>query len=394
MTIAVMTPEQYRHRMREYRRGDQTAAAARESIPNISLDPRSFRPDQTVIITGSPIPLGGDPEGGFRSSLQVVEGPVEACKRVPAAASSIGAIDVAGPGAGGSAGGEVPAGVLPEPGQFLYTKTKVVQLQGWEPDGRGAGPKSKPRRFTTNLLGPEAQARPAFVPADKEVWTAPDGTTRVREALGQVEFLSSADQRQWEEAGSPPPFAFDPSEHHVRRDRSGRLVKDFASRSWRGNHAFSDVPKLYKLPTEPEALRLAIEGRAPGTPPASVRSHEGRVTAERLLEILGEPLAGPALYAAAFGALAELPGIGRQDGVADVAGRRGVALTWDRERGFGSEVIFDPRTSTVLAEAEMIFGPPSTAEYGVPPRTAFRETAYLGSGIVDSDHESVAGAGP
>jgi hypothetical protein len=35
----------------------------------------------------------------------------------------------------------------------------------------------------------------------------------------------------------------------------------------------------------------------------------------------------------------------------------------------------------------MIFGPPSTAEDGVPADTVFRETAYLGSGIVDSIHE-------
>jgi hypothetical protein len=74
------------------------------------------------------------------------------------------------------------------------------------------------------------------------------------------------------------------------------------------------------------------------------------------------------------------------------AGRRGEALTWDRERGFGQELIFDPRTATVLAEAEMIFGPPSTDEYGVPPRTVFRETAYLGTRVVDAKPEA-PGAG-
>jgi|GEM_PF-3801398 len=91
-----------------------------------------------------------------------------------------------------------------------------------------------------------------------------------------------------------------------------------------------------------------------------------------------------ALRAAAFNALAELPGIGLRHGVTDVAGRRGDALTWVRDRGFGDELIFDPRTSQVLAQGEMIFGPPSTHEYGVPPGTPFQETALLRSEIVDS----------
>jgi hypothetical protein len=276
----------------------------------------------------------------------------------------------------------------PESGQFLYTKTKVAQLQGWEPDGRGAGTKAKPRHFTANLLGPKANALPALVPTNKEVWTAPDGTTRVREALGRIEFLSPADQRRWEDAGSPPPFAYDPDEHDVGRDGSGRLVKEFPSRDWRGRHAFANVTKLSRLPTEPEALRLAIENRSAGNSPVDpspARSHRGGVTAERLMEILTEPLTGPALRAAAIDALAELPGIGFERGVTDVAGRRGDALTWVRDRGFGRELIFDPDTSEILAEAEMIFGPSATTEYGgVPAGTPYRETAYLHSRIVGS----------
>lgn len=384
MTIGVMTAQQYRERWRAYKHGD--LSTTRESIPNFSIDPRSFRPDQTVIISGSPRPYAGDPEGGYQVQLQVVEGPVDPCKPVPAPAVSIGTIGVPS----GTAGSGTPIPV-PAPGEFLYTKTKVVQLQGWEPDGLGAGSRTKSRHFTANLLGPEGDAMPALVPTTKEVWTAPDGKTRVRETLGRIEFLSSADQERWEDAGSPPPFAYDPAEHAVRRDGSGRLVKEFASRSWRGRNVFSNVPKLAKLPTDPEALRLAIERSPPGSAPAAAQSRRGGATAERLLEILGEPIASPALRAAAFSALAEIPGIGLERGVTDAAGRRGDALTWVRDRGFGRELIFDRRTSKVLAEAEMIFGPPSTGEYGAPAGTAFRETAHLRSGIVDSIGETPAG---
>lgn len=384
MTIGVMSPAQYRERWRAYRRSDPSPDEARELIPNVSFDPGSFRADQTVVISGSATPHDGDPEGGYQARLQVVAGPVEPCEPVPAPANNIAAIELPPDAEDATGESGAPVAAPPAPGQFLYTKAKVVELQGWEPDGPGAGSRAKPRYFTANLLGPEGDALPALVSTTKEVWTAPDGKTRVRETLDRVEFLSDEDQRRWEDAGSPPPFAYDPREHAVQRDDSGHLVKDFASRSWRGRHAFSNVPKLAKLPTEPEALRLAIERLPPGSSPSPAGSRRGGATGERLLEILAEPITSPALRAAAFDAMAEIPGIGLERGVADAAGRRGDALAWVRDRGFGRELIFDPRTSKVLAQAEMIFDPPSTEEYGVPAGTVFRQTAYLRSGIVDS----------
>lgn len=381
LKISIGSTRRWRESAGRVRRGE----ISDREIASFNLDPAAFRPDQSVILFGSPIPFGGDPEGGFRARFQVAEGPVEPCNPLPAPAGSIGSIKIpagAGPG--------TPTAAPPAPGQFLYTKTKEVQLQGWEPDGRGGGFNGRPRHFTANLLGPEADALPALVATIKEVWTAADGRTRVRETLGRVEFLSGEDQRRWEAASSPPPFAYDPGEHDISRDGSGSPVKEFASRSWRGSHVFSNIPKLSRLPAEPEALRLAIEGRggesSPGDPsPAS--SHIGGVSAERLLEILAEPITSPALRTAAFDALTELPGIALKRNVADVAGRRGEAITWVRDRGFGRELIFDPSTAKVLAQAEMIFGPPSTGEYGVPAGTVFRETAYLQSGIVDSRDE-------
>ncbi len=144
------------------------------------------------------------------------------------------------------------------------------------------------------------------------------------------------------------------------------------------------------LPTEPEALRLAVEhrrGSSSPLDPSPANSPRGGATVERLLEILSEPITSPALRAAAFNALAEIPGIGFERDVADAAGRRGDAISWVRESGFGRRFIFDPRTGKILAEAEMIFGPKATSEYGVPAGTPFRETAYLQSGIVDSTHK-------
>jgi hypothetical protein len=383
LTIGVMTPAQGRALRQEFKRGEISRDRYFESLPNFSFDPASFRSGETLVIVGSPEPHGGDPEGGFRAQVEVVEGPVPACVPVPEAAGNVGAIAV---GAGGAEATEAAAAAVPGPGQFLYTKTEVVQVQTWEPDGPGTGPKDHPRHFTSRAPGPDGHT--ALVPTTKQVWTAPDGTTKVRETLGAIEFLTPADQRLWEEAGSPPPFEYDPAEHHIGRDKDGNPTKEYASKSFRGKHAFSLVPKLFALPIEPEALRLAIEGGTPGAAPQSATTRNGRTTVERLLEILAEPETSRELAAAAFGALAEIPGVRRVEGATDAAGRQGEALQIDDESGFGREAIFDPSTSKVLAEAEVVFGPPSTENYGVPAGTPFRETAYLGSGIVDSVGET------
>jgi hypothetical protein len=365
-----------------------------------------------VVLFGTPTPYDGDPEGGSITKLGIAEGPVEPCEPVPALPSGSGGPFGLSAGGGpaytphgekalteatvaaelrrAAAVAEAPEATVeapPAPGQLLFTKTKVAQLEGWLPKGHGKGSRAKPRYFVPIS---DPSARYALVPSVKEVWMRPDGKTHVRETLGRVSFLSAADQRRWTDAGSPPPSEYDPEEHDVSRDGSGRPVKEFASKAFRGRHEFAYMTRLSRLPTEPEALRMAVEhrqGSGVQVQPSPADSQRGGATVERLLEILAEPIAGPELRAAAFNALAEIPGIGFARDVADVAGRRGDAIAWVRERGFGREFILDPHTSRILAQAEMIFGPPSTAEHGVPAGTVFRETAYLQSGLVDSTHE-------
>jgi hypothetical protein len=411
ITIGIGSTQRSRELFGEYRRGEITADELRNSTPNLNLDPKAFLPDQSVVISGTPTPYNGDPEGGSITKMGVAEGPVEPCKPVPAPPSGFGAFGVGeegGPGytprgdkalpqaaiaadlrqaANSAEASDTQVEAPPATGQFLYTKTEVAQLEGWLPKGHGKGSKKHPRYFVPIN---DPSARYALVPVLKEVWTAPDGKTHVRETLGRVNFLSNADQESWEEAGSPPPWAFDPSEHDVNRDSSGRRLKEFAAKTFRGRREFTYMSRLSRLPTEPEALRLAVENRRGGSSPldpSPASSLRGGATVERLLEILSEPIASPALRAAAFGALAEIPGIGLERDVADAAGRHGDAIGWVRESGFGRRFIFDPHTGQVLAEAEMIFGPKATEQYGAPAGTPYRETAYLRSGIVDSTHE-------
>lgn len=418
MTLAIGSTQRWRESFGKHRHGE----ISDDELANLNLDPKAFRPNQSVVLSGAPAPYGGDPEGGSVAYLGVAEGPVEPCEPVPALpnGSAPFGLPPGGPGGGpaytpigdetlrqaaiaatlrrtaaiaeaSDASVEAP----PAPGQFLYTKTKVAQLQGWLPSGPGTGSKAHPRYFAAHIPGNYPKAPAALVPTLKEVWTRPDGKTRVRETMGRVDFYSDTDQERWEKAGSPPPFEYDPSEHSVSRDAAGRPFKEFASRSWRGRRVFSHVSQLSKAPTEPEALRLAIERRGGGdspVDPSPATSLRGGATVERLLEILSEPIASSALRAAVFGALAEMPGIGFERDVADVAGRRGDAISWARERGFGRRYIFDPRTAKILAQAEVIFNAKAAGYSGIPDGSVFRETAYLESAIVDSTHETGARA--
>jgi hypothetical protein len=411
ITIGIGSTKTWRESFGKRMRGEISEKEMRESVANINLDPAAFKPHQSVVLSGTPVPYNGDPEGGSITKMAVAEGPVEPCKLVPALPSGFGAFgstEGGGPAyvphgdkalpqaaiaadlhqaADSAEASDTQVEAPPAAGQFLYAKTMVTQLQGWLPKGHGKGSKAHPRYFVPIN---DPSARYALVPVVKEVWTAPDGTTRVRETVGQVHFLSNANQRRWEDAGSPPPWAFNPSEHQVSRDSSGRLFKEFAAKAFRGRHEFTYMSRLSRLPTEPEALRLAVENRDSGSSPldpSPASSARGGATVERLLEILGEPIASQALRAAAFNALAEIPGIGFERNVADAAGRRGDAIAWVRESGFGRRFIIDPHTGEVLAEAEMIFGPKASREYGAPAGTPYRETAYLRSGIVDSPGE-------
>ena len=409
ITIGIGSTKAWRESFGKHMHGQISDA----ELANINLDPKAFHPNQSVVLSGTPVPYDGDPEGGSITKMGVAEGPVEPCKLVPAPPSgegSFGLSEGGGPdyaphgddalsqaaitadlrrAAVAASASDTQVEVPPGPGQYLYSKTMEVHLEAWDPDGPASGSRTKPRYFTDRQLGAD-NAMPALVPTLKQVWTAADGTTRERETLDRVAFLSGADQRRWEEAGSPPPWAFDPSEHDVSRDSSGRRLKEYASKSFRGRHEFTYMSRLSRLPTEPEALRLKVENRRGGdspVDPSPADSPRGGATVERLLNILSEPLASPALRAAAFNALAEIPDIGFERDVADAAGRRGDAIGWVRESGFGRRYIFDPHTGKLLANTEMIFGGKYAAENDVPPETVFRETAYLQSGIVDPTPE-------
>jgi hypothetical protein len=82
MTISVMGSEQYRELRQAFAQGEISDDEFHGSTGNITLDPASFEPDQTVVISGSRGPYAGDPEGGYEAQLAIAKGPVEPCDPV------------------------------------------------------------------------------------------------------------------------------------------------------------------------------------------------------------------------------------------------------------------------------------------------------------------------
>lgn len=266
---------------------------------------------------------------------------------------------------------------VPGPGEFLFMKTKSMELQEWAPDG-----------YTGSYGGMDPKpegAFGAFVTWEEEVWASQHEASRHRWTMGTPQFLSDAEQSRWEQAGSPPPspFACDRKcfpEARILEASPG--VMDIEGVSGFGFQDFSS------LPLEPMALRLAIEGRQGAGP-----SNAGQVISE-LWDILDKPNTTPPLRSAAFGALAEVPGIELDRDAEDLTGRPGYALSHESSPsssygahlpGLRVEYIFDPETSAILGRRETITDPAKLSWLkDVPPGTVRREVAYLQSGLVDS----------
>lgn len=284
-----------------------------------------------------------------------------------------------------AAGGATP---VPDPGQFLYERTKSRDLQEWIPGVLTAS-------YGGVIPGPNSTWNPeeafnGFVSWQTEEWMSRDEPSRSRWVMEPLRFLSNAEHTRWQKAGSPVPGPFGGKIEsrgfpggHVIEARRGVMDVETVS-----GHGFRDFSML---PREPNALRLAIEHRQKAKPVDT-----GQVIAE-LWEILDKPNGTPALRAAVFGALAELPGIELNRDAKDLVGRSGYALSYEKPNSSNSdyqlpglrvEYIFDPNTSAILGKREVIADPQKLLWRKRPPAgTVMCDLAYLESGIVDSTRQ-------
>jgi hypothetical protein len=293
---------------------------------------------------------------------------------------------------------------IPGPGQFLYRKFKRIELESWIPGGPSPEDDVPGQMMGGTLSRPDAFN--ALMPTTQEWWDAPDGAGRVREVAGTPGFLTDQEQSRWEAAGSPLPAPFDPE-----YQRKYPLAYGDALEARRGV-VDTEHPKLEgfrfpdtsALPTAPEALRLAVESNQISVSgfnlmePSAKRLDTEKTIAE-LFNILveGNPMT-PQLRAAAFNALAELPGIEVDTDATDFLGRQGYAIrSLDPKTGGGMEFIFDPDTSEMLADRSFLGDAHREAGQnpslrGLPSGLTIRETAYLEAGVVDSTDETSAEA--
>jgi hypothetical protein len=290
-----------------------------------------------------------------------------------------------------AASGEGAPALQAGPGQYYFTKTKELEFKGWYPGSYEVpgGRATRPGGFS------------ALVPSESEWWISPEGGDRTRQTIGTPRFLSSAEQSRWEEAGSPLPSTFEPA----RQAELQRLETGSGERFLEMRRGVLDVenpgpdgetnrelvyPDLSGVPTDPEELRLAIQShRVPGVSDEPGKPLGTQETTEDLGWLLSHPNASPALRAAAFNALAELPGIDLNRDATDLVGRTGYAIGYDNGRGMRDEFIIDPATSKLLGERTVLVDPgQDPVEWkGVEAGLTTRDVAYLQSKVVDSTHE-------
>jgi hypothetical protein len=304
--------------------------------------------------------------------------------------------------AANAAGLEAPATLVPGPGQYLFRKEQNLAVQSW----RYPVPTMDSGLATGSIgglmHGPHVYN--ALVPVTTTSWMNEKAAGRRREELGDLQFWSPKEEARWKAAGSPAPQQFNPEFRRTYPDsyegpevnQIGPKVIDMDSKGF-GNFTFPDTSKV---PTEAKALREAAEGNeleytafnhVGGPTPKRLDAQE---TKEELLNVLQEGYPSPALQAAIFGALAELPGISVLTGVTDGAGRQGDAIVGKVGNGVQQQTIFDPDSGELLGYRSILVDPAAYPSYGeIPAGTPISERVFLEVGVVDSTEATPGEAG-
>ena len=132
-----------------------------------------------------------------------------------------------------------PATAAPQPGQFVYTRSESLNESTW-------------------VLG-SGDATSTFTrlqPVTREAWIGVDGSGRLRETTGHGSFPTPADEAAWKAAGSPDLGEGKTSDEMFAAGPQGSSFLDLSG-----------------LPTDPGALRAAIESRQiEGGPPGDAET--------------------------------------------------------------------------------------------------------------------------
>lgn len=187
----------------------------------------------------------------------------------------------------------------------------------------------------------------------REEWRSESEPGRLRVVSPPPRFVGPGDKAAWEAAGSPNFLA----------DGSGNTVERTLPPE---SEAGDEGTGVSGLPTDPDALYEELSQRAKETDnsaPPQVR------TLLLIGELLQDPAADPNLRAALFHAAEKIPGIQYFGATEDEAGRPGVAIGMESAYSGGParyELIFDPKTSDVLATTAIVLEPVRFADATAP----------------------------
>lgn len=193
-----------------------------------------------------------------------------------------------------------------------------------------------------------------------EQWTAPDGSGRVRQTVGERTFPSEVDRQRWELAGQP--------QLNIRWN---------SDRSY-GPGEMADY-ELARLSTDTGALRNELLRRYGN-------DRGDRVS---LFVAIGDLLRGtaasPALRSALYRLAADISGVELLGSTTDHRGRAGVAVAMTSDYGGVNTrytMIFDPDDGTLLEEQDLIL---ERAPWSPTPPPFLRSVdTYVGSTTVDT----------
>lgn len=229
-------------------------------------------------------------------------------------------------------GGKTPAVIAPAPAnaaQLLADlRGKVVATSA----ATGRYAYQKQIAYVSHMRGGEERFV-VVIPHELEQWVDADGSVIVRDVMheDQATFPTPEDEAAYERAGQQRPPMDGQAYRHDDYKLAGFTVRQVA-----------------QLPTEPAALRAALERGDVALLPATA-------------QLLASPVSSPELKAALFSVLKGLPGAELRPDSTDPRGRTGVGVQFEDD-AWRTLFLFDPDSGALL-------GTRSIGKQEVPGRT-------------------------
>jgi hypothetical protein len=211
-----------------------------------------------------------------------------------------------------------------------------------------------------------------------QYWVTPDGAGRylTRPLSPADTFLTPTDRAMWVKSG----------EQLTGLEQDSRVP---AGHAWPpgGLPGQGLGPGLQwsqlDLPAQPAALEQAI----------ARRFNHGSLDPASMFFDVGALLpveTSPAVRAALYRVIERLPDVELLGPVTDRLGRRGTGIGFTGSDGFQDQMIFNPATSAVLEERQILVSPGIIQEWGnfchkFPVGTVWSYTVYVTSGVTSSD---------